>query len=267
MNYFLGYGSAKALRKLAECGREQAAIDRLERFEGDESDVRLAAEIYKRVGEGANAAHLLRSLAPEPCHRTGKGLTMEREVRRVPADWQHPRDEQGRYIPMEDQTYEQAAEKWLDALMAWERGEDKDRKMAEDRSGERYYWDWHGGPPEKTDSWYRPAFTEVPTYYQGYETVSEGTPFSPVFRTKEELARWISEHGTGGIGAGPMPYEHALAFVQAGSSPSLELTRDEQELIDAKQFIQAVKKVRYRLGLGLREAKQVVDRYRERIQA
>lgn len=59
--------------------------------------------------------------------------------------------------------------------------------------------------------------------WQMWETVSEGSPVSPVFASAEELARWL---GTpeGGHAAGPsgqpMPYESALAFVNAGWAPS-----------------------------------------------
>ena len=47
---------------LIESGRELATIERLERWEGDESDLRVAASLYERAGEGANAAALLREL-------------------------------------------------------------------------------------------------------------------------------------------------------------------------------------------------------------
>lgn len=60
--FSIGYIHARWLRKLAESRGELAAVDRLERGEGDEADVRLAAALYQRNGEGANAADLLRML-------------------------------------------------------------------------------------------------------------------------------------------------------------------------------------------------------------
>jgi hypothetical protein len=63
-NYFIGYSTAKQLRPLTESERESAAVERLADFRGDENDVRLAAELFRRVGEGANAAELLRLVAP-----------------------------------------------------------------------------------------------------------------------------------------------------------------------------------------------------------
>ena len=43
---------------------------------------------------------------------------MGREIRRVPKGWEHPRDEGGKYIPMFDQSYDDAAKEWLEGLMA-----------------------------------------------------------------------------------------------------------------------------------------------------
>jgi hypothetical protein len=58
---------------------------------------------------------------------------------------------------------------------------------------------WEGGPP-RPDS-YRPAFESAPTAFQVYETVSEGTPISPVFETRDELIDWLVNDGAGmGIG-------------------------------------------------------------------
>lgn len=116
---------------------------------------------------------------------------MGREVRRVPLDWQHPTDERGRYQPLYDNDYDTAAREWLDELMAWEVGTHPDRQKAEEQYGARYFWDWHGDPPDK-DSYRERAWTaEEATGYQFYETVSDGTPLSPVFATQEELVAWL----------------------------------------------------------------------------
>jgi len=91
---------------------------------------------------------------------------MGREIRRVPPGWQHPKDEQGIYIPLLDMTYEEALETCLDDE------------------------DWCPEP-----EWYRPAFDQEPTHYQVYEDVSEGTPVSPVFATEDELLAWLIGEG------------------------------------------------------------------------
>lgn len=60
--------------------------------------------------------------------------------------------------------------------------------------------------------------------WQLWETVTEGSPISPVFPSGEELARWLSspEGARANNQRGnPMPYETALAFVRKGWAPTL----------------------------------------------
>lgn len=55
--------------------------------------------------------------------------------------------------------------------------------------------------------------------YQLWETVSEGSPISPVFATPEELATWMTRNRC--TVNGPMSsYDAALRFVEAGWAPS-----------------------------------------------
>ena len=63
--------------------------------------------------------------------------------------------------------------------------------------------------------------------YQIWETVSEGSPITPVFATPEELARWCVEndnakYGLAGPGARP-DYEGWMRFIQVGWAPSMVL--------------------------------------------
>lgn len=63
--------------------------------------------------------------------------------------------------------------------------------------------------------------TEPPTGdgFQLWETVSEGSPISPVFDSAEGLARWMTQNRC--TVDGPMrSYDAALRFVQAGWAPS-----------------------------------------------
>lgn len=68
--------------------------------------------------------------------------------------------------------------------------------------------------------------TEPPTGegWQLWETVSEGSPVSPVFATAEELAQWLTT-AEGGRAAGPsrrpLTISQARAFVAAGWAPTL----------------------------------------------
>ncbi len=125
---------------------------------------------------------------------------MGREIRRVPADWEHPKmqtinyrtgtmDES--YQPLFDQPFEERAREWMDAAIAWDRGDDPDCKKY--KSKHPFYWTWAGDPPNP--KYYRPKWTTYPTHYQVYETVSEGTPVTPHFGTKAELVDYLVKYG------------------------------------------------------------------------
>ena len=112
---------------------------------------------------------------------------MGREIRRVPKDWEHPKMENDDcFQPMYDTDYDTAAEEWLRDCKAWEDGTHED--CAEYKSEHRFFWDWETGPPDM--KYYRPKF-ENADCFQMYETVSEGSPVSPVFKSKKELEDWL----------------------------------------------------------------------------
>jgi hypothetical protein len=113
-------------------------------------------------------------------------------IRRVPPDWVHPKDADGNFLPMYDDDYESASHRWLEDLMAWERGDHPERKKA-DEAGYRFYWDWMCPPPDSR--LYRPRFDAEPTCYQLYENTSEGTPISEVFATLEEFTQYLLDRG------------------------------------------------------------------------
>jgi hypothetical protein len=140
---------------------------------------------------------------------------MGREIRRVPPDWEHPRDERGNYIPLYDEDYTIAADGWLAQVMAWERGDDPDREVAARQYGDRYYWDWDGGPPDRDRYRTRAWTAEEATAYQIYETVSEGTPVSPVFASLDALIAWLVDQGHS--------ERAARGFAASGWAPSLSM--------------------------------------------
>jgi hypothetical protein len=72
------------------------------------------------------------------------------------------------------------------------------------------FWDEAGNPPD--ERYYRVPFSSAPCY-QIYETVSEGTPVSPVFTTEHELVKWLVEQG--------YSEKAANEFVKMGSVPSM----------------------------------------------
>lgn len=150
---------------------------------------------------------------------------MGREIRRVPAGWEHPRQNGGRcFKPLHDEDFESAARRWLDELDKWLAG-----GFAQTRAEHPEYGydpetpltcfdEWHGGYPDS--EYYRPRWTlEEATHYQLYETVSEGTPLSPVFATTGELVEHLVVHGDGWDQ--PVSREAAEAFVRDGWVPSM----------------------------------------------
>lgn len=154
---------------------------------------------------------------------------MGREVRMVPPNWEHPTKEnlthrgiQKIKQPMFDQNYKKASQDWRDGFTKWEAG---GREAERADSGEDYeYWDWEGMPPNK--EYYRPWRDEEATWFQLWETVSEGTPVSPPFATREELAAYLAEHGDEwdqSRGHGGWGIKRAQAFVAAGWAPSFAI--------------------------------------------
>lgn len=161
---------------------------------------------------------------------------MGREVRMVPPNWDHPRYTKddapqerliGEYIPQFDEEFATAKKRWLDGLRDWEAGVSEDFK----KLGDKYeYWEWEGNPPNRNE--YRSYKDSEATWYQAYQTVSEGTPVSPPFATKEELIQYLAVYGDfwdqidhgevwltqrkGGWG-----YENAKKFVEQEYAPSL----------------------------------------------
>jgi hypothetical protein len=144
---------------------------------------------------------------------------MGRECRRVPADWQHPRNEQGRYIPLFDEDYQTAAAEWMANCLAWHDGTHKDLVAGHTtKEKHQFYWDWAGQPPDEES--YRQKWTTEPTHYQMYEDTSEGTPISPVFATPEELARWLADNGASAFAGMTASYEAWLNVCRGNPSIS-----------------------------------------------
>ena len=152
---------------------------------------------------------------------------MGREVRRVPADWQHPRIERldhrsGRmvesYQPMFDRPFAAAMQDWYDEWKKWERGERP--SYASEACASMTYWEWNGGPPDP--AYHRPDWPEATrTHLMMYEDTSEGTPISPAFETPEELARWLVDNDASAFADRTASYEGWLAIARGGYAPSM----------------------------------------------
>lgn len=124
---------------------------------------------------------------------------MGREVRRVPPNWDHPKEKRFDYMrqkevesyrPMCNESYLKDMANWIEGHQNWEAGRDINRE----ESGCRYYAEYEGNPPDVKD--YRPDWTESEmTWFQVYETVSNGTPVTPPFETKQELIEYLVKNG------------------------------------------------------------------------
>ena len=144
---------------------------------------------------------------------------MGREVRRVPPDWEHPRDSKGNYMPMYDETFEEAAAQWKADFSKWE--SDPDSRGDHDCE----FWEYDGNPPDR--EYYRPKWPEESaTHYQMYEDTSEGTPISPVIATPEELARWLVDNKASAFADQTATYEEWLRVCNGGWAPSAALTEN-----------------------------------------
>ena len=116
---------------------------------------------------------------------------MGREIRMVIPDWEHPREDVFKYIPeprmvksfipMHDETVDHAFHEWFEEFI-----EHRELTYGE-------FCEYHGTPPDP--KYYRPEWDEEPSWYQVYETVSEGTPVTPPFSTRTELIDYLVANG------------------------------------------------------------------------
>lgn len=154
---------------------------------------------------------------------------MGREVRRVIPNWEHPKRERydirthayvSSYQPLYDCAFAPKMREWIADWESWERGERPDYCSAE--STTLPYWEWAGGPPDP--EYHRPDWKpEDMTWWQVYETVSEGTPVTPPFATPEELIEYLAANGDfwdQKRGDGPWSRANAEQFVKRGWAPS-----------------------------------------------
>jgi hypothetical protein len=141
---------------------------------------------------------------------------------------------------MFNETYASARAEWLDGLRKWETGEDPDRENYKNDDGSfQDYWEWSGAPPDR--AYYRPWGDDEATWFQLWETVSEGTPVTPPFATLDELAAYLADNGDEwdqtrchdpracdvfGMTPGKSAWgaARANAFVKAGWAPSMMTT-------------------------------------------
>ena len=139
---------------------------------------------------------------------------MGREIRRVPPDWQHPKEHTvdfrtmlpvARFRPLHDETVEEAQVRW-----------DREKAEFEPKEYAATYEEYAGPRPAELYHRMRSWTPEEATHFQVYETVSEGTPVSPVLESIEAVIEWA-------VGEG-YSREAAEAFAKSGWAPSLMLS-------------------------------------------
>jgi len=143
---------------------------------------------------------------------------MGREVRMVPANWQHPKNENGYYISLfEGDKFEKRAAEWDEECAKWDRGEFPD--YVSEKSKTLSFEQYEGRRPNADH--YMPNWPKSErTHLMMYETCSEGTPISPAFETPEELAKWLYENEASAFGSSTASYEGWLRVAQGGYAPS-----------------------------------------------
>jgi hypothetical protein len=123
---------------------------------------------------------------------------MSRKIRRVPKDWSHPKRENGTYEPLNSDYvgildyYKKDVEQFINTMTeVIEKGSVKiyDKEFTSENELYEYLTeDGQINTPDIND------YMPTGEWYQLYEEVSEGTPLSPPFATKEELINWLTEN-------------------------------------------------------------------------
>lgn len=128
------------------------------------------------------------------------------EIRRVPENWEHPREitgnGAGEYVPLiryekidiGNKMFQENLQKWFKEHKEFEEG--KKFVIPDDRHGDDVFMKCEGatytsytGPPPIVDN--PDDFMPNGDWYQLYEKC--GVPISPPFETTEELTKWLAE--------------------------------------------------------------------------
>jgi hypothetical protein len=161
------------------------------------------------------------------------GKEMGFEIRMVPPHWQWgaPNTQ-----PMYDRRFEDVVKEWKEGFLAWEAGTKfRPENLREDGSTMEY-WEAERNPPGDR-AYYRPWKDEEATWFQVWETVSEGTPVTPAFHSRGELAEFLSKFGTA-WDDGPWGWDRATAFCKEGEgwAPSGLINMGTGEVVKSRDF-------------------------------
>ena len=120
------------------------------------------------------------------------------EIRKVPANWKHPKKADGSFRPLIDnyvgylEYFRESADNFIKYMTeVIEKGKVKIYDTTFKTPQEVYDYLTEEGQMEPPDiSSYMPSGS----WFQLFETVSEGTPLTPPFETKQELVEWLSNN-------------------------------------------------------------------------
>lgn len=154
---------------------------------------------------------------------------MGREVRRVPANWQHPKQQTPdyrtgsmveSYKPLfPGERYQPSVDEWDEECAKWKAGWRPDY-CTDDKRRAMTYEQYSGQRPHRDN--YMPNWPESErTHYMMYEDTSEGTPISPAFATPEELAQWLADNGASAFGNMTADYDHWLRVARGEWAPGM----------------------------------------------
>ena len=122
---------------------------------------------------------------------------MGREVRRVPVNWNHPKDKKGKFIPLKDD-YIGALKYYRDDVDSFIKQMTKIIKKGSTKLYDNIFNDSEELYDYLTEDSLEPPdikeFMPSGSWYQLYENVSEGTPLSPTFEKPEELVDWLTNN-------------------------------------------------------------------------
>ena len=149
---------------------------------------------------------------------------MGREVRRVPADWRHPKDGNGRYIPLRKGDYAALAAQWDEGQRKWDLGWIITHSVLaggpawrpRDEHTRARTYEEHAGPRPLADAYMPASPAAQRTHWQMYETTTAGTPLSPPCVSAADLAKWLADHhADAGVGMTATEAEW-LAMMESG---------------------------------------------------
>lgn len=152
---------------------------------------------------------------------------MGREVRMVPKNWEHPKDEHGDYVPLYEGSHDEDAAEWDAEAKKWSEGLRKhwsDGWVPIDSDYSDMTYEEYAGPRPKASSYMGNFEGGTATHLMMYEDTSEGTPISPAFETPEELAKWLADTGASSFGSMTATYEQWLRICRGGFAPSMVIT-------------------------------------------